>query len=84
MTVPLSLSLAIPDNHVIPWRGVGLCLCTLQDTHWHCSPTRRSFLTGRLPVHHHEQLSGVSTDDIDLRWTWVSAKLKSAGYSCFW
>ena len=27
-------------------------------THWHCSPTRRSFISGRLPVHHHEQLSG--------------------------
>ena len=26
-------------------------------THWHCSPTRRSFISGRLPVHHHEQLS---------------------------
>ena len=26
-------------------------------------------------------LIGVTTDDIDLRWTWISAKLKSAGYS---
>lgn len=22
--------------------------------HWHCSPTRRSVLTGRLPLHHSE------------------------------
>ena len=43
--------------------------------HWHCSPTRRSFLSGRLPVHHHEQLSGTTTDDLDLRYTWISAKL---------
>eukprot|EP00041_Stephanoeca_diplocostata_P004443 m.45135 g.45135 ORF g.45135 m.45135 type:complete len:667 (+) comp15116_c0_seq3:133-2133(+) len=53
-------------------------------THWHCSPTRRSFLSGRLPVHHHEQLSGVATDDLDLRYTWISKKLKSAGYANFW
>ena len=52
--------------------------------HWHCSPTRRSFLSGRLPVHHHEQLSGVATDDLDLRYTYISAKLKSAGYTNHW
>eukprot|EP00040_Diaphanoeca_grandis_P032979 m.200923 g.200923 ORF g.200923 m.200923 type:complete len:656 (-) comp32783_c0_seq1:107-2074(-) len=52
--------------------------------HWHCSPTRRSFISGRLPIHHHEQLSGVSTDDLDLRYTWISAKLTSAGYEGYW
>eukprot|EP01062_Namystynia_karyoxenos_P029744 TRINITY_DN222_c0_g1_i1.p1 TRINITY_DN222_c0_g1~~TRINITY_DN222_c0_g1_i1.p1 ORF type:complete len:641 (+),score=182.67 TRINITY_DN222_c0_g1_i1:72-1994(+) len=53
-------------------------------THWHCSPTRRSFLTGRLPIHHGEQLSGDSSDDIDLRQTWISQKLKRAGYRTHW
>eukprot|EP00041_Stephanoeca_diplocostata_P018292 m.382106 g.382106 ORF g.382106 m.382106 type:complete len:730 (-) comp20970_c1_seq32:2839-5028(-) len=53
-------------------------------THWHCSPTRRSFLTGRLPIHHGEQLSGDDTDDIDLRMEWVSDKLKKAGYKAHW
>lgn len=53
-------------------------------THWHCSPTRRSFLTGRLPIHHGEQLSGNAGDDIDLRMTWVSEKLKSQGYKTHW
>ena len=47
--------------------------------HWHCSPTRRSFLSGRLPVHHHEQLSGDQGDDLDLRWELISDKLKKAG-----
>jgi len=52
--------------------------------HWHCSPTRRSFLTGRSPLHHGEHLSGVTEDYIDLRWTWISEKLKSAGYATHW
>ena len=33
--------------------------------HWHCSPTRRSLLTGRTPLHHGEHLSDIAGDDID-------------------
>ena len=59
-------------------------LLTNHYTHWHCSPTRRSFLTGRLPIHHGEQLSADDSDDIDLRMTWVSQKLKEGGYHTHW
>lgn len=45
-------------------------------THWHCSPTRRALLTGRLPLHHGDQLSAADEDGVDLRWTWISQKLK--------
>ena len=48
--------------------------------HWHCSPTRRSLLTGRTPLHHGEMLSGVATDDIDLRWKTIGQKLEGVGY----
>lgn len=50
---------------------------------WYCSPTRRSFLSGRNPMHHGTKLSGAS-DDMDLRWTWISEKLASAGYTSYW
>ena len=49
-----------------------------------CSPTRRSFLTGRLPLHHGEMLSGFDTDDMDLRWNLLSQKLAQANYTSWW
>eukprot|EP00756_Hemistasia_phaeocysticola_P052303 Hpha_TRINITY_DN27519_c0_g1::TRINITY_DN27519_c0_g1_i1::g.86225::m.86225 len=52
--------------------------------HWHCSPTRRSFLSGRLPLHHGEELSNVATDELDLRWRWVSDMLAEQGYVGHW
>jgi len=44
----------------------------------------RSFLTGRSPLHHGEFLSKADSDDIDLRWTWISEKLSHAGYESHW
>ena len=52
--------------------------------HWHCSPTRRSLLTGRTPLHHGEELSGITTDDIDLRWKTIGQKLEGVGYKSHW
>ena len=56
---------------------------TYMHSHWHCSPTRRSIMSGRIPLHHGEQLSGIATDDIDLRMTYLPAKLAKAGYTSY-
>jgi hypothetical protein len=37
-----------------------------------------------LPIHHGEQLSSDDSDDIDLRYNWVSSKLAKAGYEAHW
>ena len=52
--------------------------------HYWCSPSRRSFLSGRLPLHHGEQLSSYATDDLDLRWNLISQKPAGAGYDGYW
>lgn len=52
--------------------------------HWHCSPSRRAFLTGRLPIHMGEALSPEDEDHIDLRWKTIGHKLESAGYASYW
>ena len=36
-----------------------------------CSPSRRALLSGRLPIHHSENLSPTRGDDLDLRWTTI-------------
>lgn len=43
-----------------------------------------SFISGRLPIHHGEELSSIASDDVDLRWQLVSDKLKSQGYKTHW
>ena len=49
-----------------------------------CSPTRRAFLSGRLPLHQGEMLSDDASDDVDLRWDIISQRLEHAGYKSYW
>ena len=52
-------------------------------TFQYCSPTRSSFLSGRLPIHVNmeQPSSGSSPGGIDLRMTLISQILKTANYS---
>ena len=46
----------------------------------YCSPTRRSFLTGRFPVNINPDQSGMCDNLSPLEFTWLPEKLKAAGY----
>lgn len=77
------VNLAITGN-ITAAAKAGIIL-TRHYVHWHCSPTRRTFLTGRLPLHHSEFLSSTQMgDDIDLRWTTIAEKVKAQGYMAYW
>ena len=71
---PHATELAMKDGIVL----------TRHYVHWHCSPSRRAFLTGRLPIHMGEALSPEDEDHIDLRWKTIGHKLESAGYASYW
>eukprot|EP01006_Ploeotia_vitrea_P031365 TRINITY_DN63688_c0_g2_i1.p1 TRINITY_DN63688_c0_g2~~TRINITY_DN63688_c0_g2_i1.p1 ORF type:complete len:520 (+),score=55.66 TRINITY_DN63688_c0_g2_i1:23-1582(+) len=50
-------------------------------TYVFCSPTRSSFLSGRLPIHVNEKNpEGIVKGGIDLRMTLIGQKLQSVGY----
>lgn len=52
--------------------------------HWHCSPSRRSFISGRVTIHAGgDRLTHHADDDLDTRFTWISEKLKLGGYTNF-
>eukprot|EP00935_MAST-01C_sp_MAST-1C-sp1_P000143 g143.t1 len=55
---------------------------TLQHHHsyMYCSPTRRSFLSGRFPVHITGQQAGICTSYLPLNFTLLPAKLKEANF----
>ena len=49
--------------------------------HSYCSPTRRSFLSGRFPVHIGGNQAGVCSNSLPLGAKLISDKLKGAGYA---
>lgn len=49
-------------------------------TYMYCSPTRRSFLSGRFPAHITGQQPGICSNLLPLNFTLLPGKLKLAGY----
>ena len=72
-----SENLDVTSNITSMAKDEGILLKQHYVFYW-CSPTRRSFLSGRLPLHHGRQLSEFTSDDLDLRWNLISQKLEGA------
>eukprot|EP00729_Bicosta_minor_P013737 gene13737-16815_t len=70
-------------GNVTKMANEGIILTRHYVFYW-CSPTRRSLLTGRLPLHHGEMLSANDGDDVDLRWNLITQKLAPLGYQSYW
>ena len=65
------LAVNVPDSPLACWHGGHV---------QYCSPTRRSFLTGRFPVNINPDQSGMCDNFSPLEFTWLPDKLKAAGY----
>lgn len=53
-----------------------------QYTYWYCSPTRRSFLSGRFPAHIGGGQADICSNILSLNFTLLSDKLKQAKFNC--
>ena len=50
--------------------------------YWYCSPTRRSFLSGRYPAHIGNGQADICSNVLPLNFTLLSEKLKEANFAC--
>ena len=53
-----------------------------QYAYWYCSPTRRSFLSGRFPAHIGNGQADICSNIFSLNFTLLSEKLKQARFNC--
>lgn len=68
-----------PTPHIgqLAYSGIKL---TQYHAYMYCSPTRRSILSGRFPIHLGTEQAPVCSNYLPLQMTLLPAKLKQAGY----
>eukprot|EP01047_Picozoa_sp_COSAG01_P040237 COSAG01_NODE_3372_length_6178_cov_83.041125_5_plen_93_part_00 len=70
---------AAPTPHITNLVRQGVVL-QRHYVYMYCSPTRRSFLTGRFPTSINPRQAGMCDNIVPLQFSWISQKLKLAGY----